>query len=115
MNNQLIKKENLSIFNKIRAFFKNIFSKKNKQQMVSTNIQENASKNYDEFAKNLKVNITTNLEKEYEFKNFIKKIEDNPDIIENLSNDRLDILINYYEKITNAKKIKIEKLKASVN
>ena len=52
---------------------------------------------------------------ERDLKNFINEIENNPDIIENLSNDRLDRLINYYEDITNAKQRKIERLKLSVN
>lgn len=41
----------------------------------------------------------------------LKKIEENPSIIENLSNDRLDQLINHYENIINIKKEKIQRLK----
>ena len=53
--------------------------------------------------------------KEKDLKEFICKIEANPNLIEKLSNDRLDILINYYEKITADKRIKIERLKSFVD
>ena len=51
----------------------------------------------------------------YVYEDLLKEIENNPSLIANLSNDRLDKLINYYEKITEEKQNKIEKLKISLN
>ena len=61
---------------------------------------------------NLKTNIDS---KELKLKQFTKEIENNPSLIVNLSNDRLDKLISYYERITSEKQNKIEKLKISLN
>ena len=111
MNNQLIKKEDLSIIHRIRAFFAKIFNKKNIVE-TSPEIQIIDDKSIsNDFQKNIKVDVSNVNTKERDLKNFIKKIEDKPDIIENLSNDRLDKLISYYEDVTNSKKIKIERLK----
>lgn len=115
MNNQLIKKENLSIFDKIKAFFSNIFHKKISIQKSPEIYINNDNKQSNEFQKNIKIDISNINTKEGDLKEFIQKIEDNPDIIENLSNDRLDKLISYYEDITNSKKRKIEKLKTAIN
>ncbi len=115
MNNQLIKKEDLSIIHRIRAFFAKIFNKKNIVE-TSPEIQIIDDKSIsNDFQKNIKVDVSNVNTKERDLKNFIKKIEDKPDIIENLSNDRLDKLISYYEDVTNSKKIKIERLKASIS
>ena len=114
MNNQLIKKEDLSIFDKIRSFFKNIFGKKKQETNINNSELKDITKN-TEFENNLKVNISNRVQKEYELNNFIKEIEDNPSMVENLSNDRLDKLIKYYEDITDSKKRKIERLKASIS
>lgn len=115
MNNQLIKKEDLSIIHRIRAFLAKIFNKKNIVE-TSPEIQIIDDKSIsNDFQKNIKVDVSNVNTKERDLKNFIKKIEDKPDIIENLSNDRLDKLISYYEDVTNSKKIKIERLKASIS
>lgn len=115
MNNQLIRKEDLSIFDKIKAFFTNIFHKRNSIK-ANLEIQENDNKKQStEFENNIKVDISNINTKEKDLKEFIKHIENNPNIIENLSNDRLDKLIKYYEDITNSKQRKIEKLKASIS
>jgi len=114
MNNQLIKKEDISIFDKIRGFFRRIFNKKN-QEIIYEKIQENNNREKaNEFEKSLKIDDSNIDTREKDLKEFISNIEANPDIIENLSNDRLDKLINYYENITNTKRIKIEKLKSCI-
>ena len=105
MNNQLIKREDISIFDKIKGFFRRLFNKKTKKNVVTENKEQYSAEKVNEFEKSLRVD---------ELKEFINKIETNPDIIENLSNDRLDKLIVYYESITNAKRIKIEKLKSQI-
>ena len=115
MNNKLIKKEDLSIFDRIRAFFTNIFHKRNSIKSTSEEKVNYEKKQTNDFEKNIKINVSELNTKERDLKNFINEIENNPDIIENLSNDRLDRLINYYENITNAKQRKIERLKLSIN
>jgi len=115
MNNQLIRKEDLSIFDRIKAFFTKLFNKKKPEEIVTELVEENKEKQSNEFEKNIKVDISDINTKEKDLKEFIKTIEDNPEIIEKLSNDRLDKLIKYYEDITNAKKKRIEELKAIIN
>jgi len=115
MNNKLIKKEDLSIFDRIRAFFTNIFHKRNSIKLMSETQETYEKKQVNQFEENLKVNVSELNTKERDLRVFINEIEDNPDIIENLSNDRLDRLINYYEDIVNIKQKKIERLKLSIN
>jgi len=90
-NKELLKKEDISVFDKIRGFFSKLFNKE--QKCIGSD------------------NKLTN--KEFDCKQFSKTIETNPSIIESLSNDKLDRLIKYYEKIVNEKKIKIEQLRIS--
>ncbi len=111
MNNQLIKKEDISVFEKIRSFFRRLFSKK-ERDIISEEKQVN---NINSFEENLRVKESNTNQKEKELKIFITEIEANPNIIENLSNDRLDKLISYYENITNTKRTRIEKLKSCIN
>lgn len=115
MNNQLIKKEDISIFDKIRGFFRKIFNKKDKKKESNEILEQDSGKKINEFEKSIKVEKSNLNAKERELKEFIKEIENNPDIIDNLSNDRLDKLIKYYDNITNAKRIKIEKLKSQIS
>lgn len=75
----------------------------------------NSKDEKEEFRKSIKVDISETDTKKREFNEFIKQIEDDPNIINKLSNDRLDKLINYYEKITKEKQLKIEKLKNNIN
>ena len=116
MKNSFIPIEKISIFQKIKHFFKLTFLHKNKAEPhleECNNITINISKNnINTFTENLKTNIDS---KELKLKQFTKEIEDNPSLIANLSNDRLDKLIDYYEKITSEKQNKIEKLKISLN
>ena len=113
MNNKLIKKENITIFDKIKAFFKKFFRKKEKIENKIIE-QENDVKN-NSFKDNLKINISEINEKENKFKSFISEIENNPDLVEKLSEDRLDRLIDYYEKITKEKAQKIKRLNKLLN
>lgn len=76
---------------------------------ITANIKKNS---INTFTENLKTNIDS---KELKLKQFTKEIENNPSLLANLSNDRLDKLINYYEKITEEKQNKIEKLKILLN
>lgn len=116
MNNSLIPIEKISFFQKLKNFFKLTFLHKNKTEPhleecnnITTNVKKNDRNNFTE---NLKTNIDS---KEFKLRQFTKEIENNPSLIANLSNDRLDKLISNYERITSEKQNKIEKLKISLN
>lgn len=114
MDNKLIKKEDVTVLDKIKAFFSKIF-KRDKTEDISNNIeQKNVNENL-KFEENLKVNIFDINEREKKFKDFIEELEDNPNLVEKLSEDRLDKLISYYEKLTAEKAEKIKRLKSSLN
>ena len=115
MNNQLIKKEDISIFEKIRSFFRRLFSKKEQDTISEEKQVNNSFYQNNSFEKSLRVKEPSPNKKEKELKKFIAEIEVNPSIIENLSNDRLDKLISYYENITKIKRTKIENLKSYIN
>lgn len=115
MNNQLIKKEDITIFDKIKLFLKKLFYKKNKQEVIIPKIEENKYEQNTKFEDSLKFNVSEVYEKEKKFKSFIQEIEENPDIVEKLSSDRLDKLIAYYEKITTEKEAKIISIKKNLS
>lgn len=119
MNNSLIPKDEISFWERIKNFWKiKILRKLNKNDNTTQNNiseEESISKDKTTFSNELKVNIEGSINKEYKLKQFMKEIEDNPNLIDNLSNERLDKLIEYYEKITEEKQNKIQKLKLSTN
>lgn len=45
---------------------------------------------------------------------FLDKLENNPSLVDNLSEGRLDVLINYYSNLTRKNEEKIKKLKSKV-
>lgn len=108
-NNKLIKKEKVSIFCKISNFFKRIFCSENNSIIENQYIEKNTLK------EDLKVNLIGVDKKENKLEDFLKKFEKNPDMVEKLTDDGLDKIINYYENIIIAKKDKIERLKKSLN
>ena len=111
MNNQLMKKEDIPIFDKIKIFFRNIFFKKDISINEIKEIENNKLAKDVQFEQNLKGAISTTYEKENELKRLYRKIEDNPNILEKLSEDKLDRVIQYYQNATASKREKIKKLK----
>lgn len=109
MNNQLILKEDVSLFDKVRAFFKGLFSKKDKRVKEEVQVIKKQEKIENIVEKNVNIN-KDNGKNEY-----INFIESNPDIIEELPDDRLDKLIRYYRRIISLKRAKLNKLKESKN
>ena len=102
-------KEDVSLFDKVRAFFKGLFSKKDKKVKEEVHVINNHTK--EEKQVNEKVsNVTDNRKKEY-----ITFIEKNPNEIDNLTDDKLDKLIRYYRRIIALKKIRLNKLKENKN
>lgn len=101
MNNQLVRKEDISIFDKVKAFFKGLFSKKKVQEPIKENVQV-IKKETNEVQKT-----------ENERERLIREIEKNPERVDSLSDEILDTLIRYYRKITSSKKAKIKELKGN--
>ena len=116
MNNSLIPMKNFSIFERIKNFFKVKIFKQFKEESQIDEVHTTMYKgNKLDFGNTLKVNISKTINTSFKLEQFIEEIESNPDIINNLSNDRLDRLIKYYEELTREKQQKIEKLKQSLN
>ena len=114
MNNELIKKGDISFWNKIKIFLKSIFKNTKEKSETNTDAINNIKKS-NSFNEEIKVNGEDSYLKEYKLKEFTKEIEKNPDLINKLSNDRLDKIISYYENITAIKRDKIQKLKKDLN
>lgn len=114
MKNSLMKKEEESLFRRFKNFLKSIFDKKQMQHEIKDvqQLEELKEIAKSDFEENLKTELLYDVKKEYDLNRFMEKIEENPDILEKLSNDRLDKLIAYYEKTIEEKKEKIKKLQA---
>lgn len=78
-------------------------------------IKKEEIKHQNKFEDDLKVNIASIYESENKFESLIKNIDENPNLVEQLSEDKIDKLIVYYEKITREKEERIKRLKASLN
>lgn len=113
MKSSLVRKENRNLFNRFKAFWKNIFDKKQLQNEVKDVEASEKPREVEKssFEENLKTELLHDINKEYDLNRFIKEIETNPSILEKLSNDRLDKLIAYYERMITQKKEKIKNLK----
>ncbi len=102
------------LFFKLKNFFKSLFkSKAQKSEEINPNkeiIQE--LKDNAEFSKNLKYEIENKVSEEYKKREFIDKIEENPELLNELSVDRLKKLVNYYDEIILDYKDKIKKISA---
>lgn len=112
MNKDKLKEGKKSNFTKIKKIFKNSFILKSNEEILT--IENNNNSNFNtnfEFLKEIKVNASPAYDRNYKLKKFMKELEENPNIIDNLSDDRLDKLISYYEKITSEKAEKIHRLK----
>lgn len=115
MNNKLMKIEDNSFFHKIKAFIFKLFYKQKKNSNV-TEIREEKNKSDEEsFIDYIKIEDSSITNKNIKLKQFMNELEKNPDIVENLSDDRLDKLLDYYEKTVEEKKNKVARLKLSLN
>ena len=65
----------------------------------------------NDFKQEIKVNMSEIKDKDLDMKMFIQKLENNPNLVEKLSDERLQKLINYYIKLTNENRKKIDILK----
>lgn len=96
----------------IKNFIRKITNKNEELKFFPIQSEKNNENinNYS-FLKNIRVYETSNSDQSYKLKEFMEGLKENPDLIENLSDDRLDKLISYYEKIIAEKEATIKKLK----
>ena len=112
-NNQLINKKDISFFDKIKRFFNKIFNKKTNLN-ENNNIQEIDNKDSSKINDNIDDTVlNTNIKKE-ELKDFLDQIDKNPSILLTLSNEKLNLLIEYYEDIISLKEKEVERLLATL-
>ena len=115
MNNKLMKIEDNSFFHKIKAFIFKLFHKQKKNSNVTAICEEKNKSNEESFIDYIKIEDSSITNKNIKLKQFMNELEKNPDIVENLSDDRLDKLLGYYEKIVAEKKNKVATLKSTLN
>ena len=125
MNSNLPMLEEKGFINKIKQFFRNLFfkNKSNKVEVQEENVTETVNKEYKtEFINDIKVDIDYNsMKQENERNELFTKIRNHPELLENLSNEQLERLSDFYEKkieinnnIIQEKQEKIKKLKKAV-
>lgn len=90
----LPKKINDNIFNKFISFFRKIFWRKNKTSEVENKYVIENTDTKEEFKMRLQKEVKENNKKE----EIIRKIEENPNIIYELSDERLSQLLELYDE-----------------
>ena len=117
MNNELlpiVKKSNG--FEKIKNFFRNLFVRNNKKVIIDDNkaniIEEDNINEDNKFLESVKVSkFNLNSFQNSQNKNqFIKQLEKDTSLLENLSIDRLEKLDKYYNDLIESKKMQLKKL-----
>lgn len=110
----MIKKD--SFFVKFKKLFMKIFNRQQKRDNVSTqdvsaeNIVAEQEGKFLNFKESVKEEVTNDYIVKAKRNNFIEEIEQNPDLMENLSTDRLEKLDKYYDKIIQNKEERVEEL-----
>lgn len=115
-NNELlptIKKD--SIFTKIKKFLMKLFGKE--KTFEEDNLKNNNTiiEEKNNFVENIKLsqNELNTIQNKKEKDEFIKQLENDTSLLENLSIDRLEKLNNYYDELIEKEKMKLKKLTAN--
>lgn len=111
MNKNLPQKYKESFFSKFINKLKSFFSRnkeENKINDIKTFKDESVVKK--EMLFNLKVDIDTKVSTEYEKKLFMENLTNNPELLENFSNDRLEKILKYYLDENEKKRQLLKKL-----
>lgn len=102
------------IIDTIKNIFSRIFNRNKNMKLFPVNNEDNMNNviniEKSNFRNDIRIRNEYNCDKKNELEKFMKELENNPDLVENLSDDRLDILIKYYEKIIEEKEVKIKKI-----
>lgn len=115
MNNNLPIKKEYSIIFRIKNFFRKLFNKEDSNYSINDSDSENKNI-YDDkmegnFGDNLKVEVSNEYVKEITKNDFIDEIEKNPDLLYNLSIDRLKKLEKYYDELIEKDKEELKNIK----
>lgn len=97
MNENLPQKYKKNFFSKFINKLKSFFSKTKEEHKISvteTFKKDNAMKK--NIMSDLKVDVDSKVNTEYEKKSFMEKLTNNPELLENFSNDRLEKILQYY-------------------
>lgn len=117
MNNNLpIKREN-SVILKIKNFFRRVFGKKEPIETINYKDEKiNISNQQDKqhFGEDIKISVSNDYLNEIKRNDFVDEIEKNPDLLYNLSIDRLKKLENYYDDLIMKDKEELTKLRKAV-
>lgn len=105
------------IIDTIKNIFFRIFNRNKNMKLFPINNEDNMNnvsylENMEKlnFRSDICIRKEYNCDKKYELEKFMKELENNPNLVENLSDDRLDKLIKYYEKIIAEKEVKIRRI-----
>ena len=115
-NNLPIKKEN-NFLSKIKNFFRRLFVKKDPIE-ITNNIDEkmDISNQQDKqsFGDDIKISVFNDYLNDFKRTDFINKIEKNPDLLYNISIDRLKKLENYYDYLIAKDIQELNKIKKAI-
>ena len=111
-NNQLMNMDKSSIFYKIKTLLLKIKSKilkKNTKKEINNIYKENTAR--DEFYEDIRIQDFEKIEDIVEKERFIKKLVQNKEILNLLSIERLEKIVEYNDEIIKKNAEKIRKLK----
>ena len=115
MSENLPQKYKESFFSKVIRKIRKFFIKtKDESNAINSKIFENKKEemNKNNMLDNLKVDIDTSIHTEYEKEAFMENLTNNPELLENFSNDRLEKILQYYLDENEKKKEILKKISA---
>lgn len=110
MDNLPIKQEK-NVFWKLKNFFKKLFCKSEINFAINSESNNIEIEKSPDFSESLKEDVSYDFVSEIKKKEFLKEIENNPDLLKELSLERLEQLDSYYDEVIAEYKEKIDKLK----
>ena len=104
-------KQESNVFSKLKRFFRNLFVKRDSKCISNNeNIKVENKKTID-FSEALKEEVSYEFLNDYKKKDLLEEIENNPDLLKELSLERLEQLDRYYDQVIAEYKEKIDKIK----
>ena len=116
MNNNLPTVYDNSLFGKIKTFFRNIFAKKQVENIQEEKVEEQpvveeVDNKKVQFQESIKAETNNEYAKEMKREEILDKIENNPDILNNLSIEKLEKIEELLEESIKQQEDKLAKLK----
>ena len=98
MNENLPVKQNNSIFGKIKNFFRSLFYKEKKEDIQNKTVlnSEIIDKNKNQFQNSIKIEVNNDFMKDKKREELLDKIEENPEMLNDMSTEKLLKLESYY-------------------